>query len=49
MGDCCTKHDDVDDDVDDDDDDDDNEDENGRRLVQTRPRFLKGRLALIQD
>ena len=34
VGDCCAKH--------DDDDDDDNEDENGRRLVQTRPRCLKG-------
>ena len=42
VGDCCAKH-------DDDDDDDDNEDENGRRLVQIRPRFLKGWLALIQD
>ena len=27
----------------------DEEDENGRRLVQTQPRFLKGWLALIQD
>ena len=42
VGDCCAKH-------DDDDDNGDNDDDNGRRMVQTRPRFLKGRLALNQD